>query len=203
MKRTILALLFAAALVATLAAPVLAADTLPKPGNFDEEEILTSEHLARYDTVVVKDFTTKGADIVNMDAEEQKNLEAAKAKIVRALTESTVENLKKDGKFKTVLSNAKASGNAIVLEGKFYQFNGGIGAAKFFLGWMAPKSGKTNIGIEAQLVDAKSGKVLARFKDIRSGGEGATLGSGHMARAFEIQAKDEGEEIADFIGKLY
>jgi hypothetical protein len=90
-----------------------------------------------------------------------------------------------------------------VLRGKFYQFNGGIGAAKVFLGFLAPKSGKTNIGISAELADASSGKVLARIKDIRAGGEGSSAASKFIVKVFTVQATDEGQEIAEFIEELY
>lgn len=178
-------------------------DTLPKPGKFDEEEILTGERLSKYDLIVVKDFTISGAELINMDDDEKKLFEEGKKGIVKALTESVVKSLKEKTKFKKVEANKSLKGKALVLKGKFYQFNGGIGAAKFFLGFMAPKSGKTNIGIEAELVDASSGKVLARIKDIRAGGEGTSAASKFIVKVFTVQATDEGEEIAEFIEELY
>jgi hypothetical protein len=73
----------------------MAADTLSKPGKFDEEEILTGERLGtKYDTIVVKDYSTKGAEIANIDDEEKKMLKDAEKDIVKALTESTVKYLK-------------------------------------------------------------------------------------------------------------
>jgi curli biogenesis system outer membrane secretion channel CsgG len=181
-----------------------AADSLPKPGKFDEEDIFAVERLGnKYSSIVVQDYSTEGAEIANIDEGEKKMLDEAKQEIVQALTASTVEYLKKSGKFKTVQSNAKPKGDALILRGKFTKFNGGVGAAKWFLGFMAPKSTKTNISIEAELVDASTNDVLAKIKDIRSGGEGNTLGSGNMTKAFIIQAKDEGEELAGFIEELY
>lgn len=191
------------ALFLLTAGAALAADTLSKPGKFDEEEILTSARLAKYDSVVVKDFSLDGAELLNMDEEEKKLFEEGKKGVVKALTESIVRNLKDKKKFKSVEANKSAKSNALLIKGKFYQFNAGNGAAKFFLGFMAPKSGKTNIGIDAELVDASSGKVVAKIKDIRAGGEGASAGSRFMVKAFTIQADDEGEEIAEFIEELY
>ena len=70
-------------------------------------------------------------------------------------------------------------------------------------GVMAPKGVKTNISIDAELVDATTGKVLVKIKDVRSGGEGTTLGSSNMTRAFVVQAEDEGEELAEFIKEIF
>jgi|GEM_PF-715955 hypothetical protein len=198
---TLLALLVTFSLSATCA---LAADALPKPGNFDEEEILITERLGtKYSAIVVKDFSTKGAEIVNIDEEEKKLLQDAEKDIVRALTDSTVKHLKEYGIFKKVEANGSTKANALILRGKFTRFNGGVGAAKWFLGVMAPKGAKTNISIDAELVDATTGAVLVRIKDVRSGGEGTSMGSGNMTRAFVVQAEDEGEELAEFIKEIF
>lgn len=202
MKKSHLLIMLTALFLLTAGA-ALAADALPKPDKFDEEEILTSEHLGKYDQVVVKDFTLKGAELINMDEDEKKLFEEGKKGIVKALTESTVKNLKEKTKFKSVEANKSGKGRTLVLKGKFYQFNGGNGAAKVFLGFMAPKIAKTNIGIEAELVDGASGKVLARIKDVRAGGEGSSAASSFIVKVFTIQATDEGQELAEFIEALY
>jgi len=175
---------------------------LSKPDVFDEESVFTTERLsAHYDTIIVKDFSTEGAEIVNMDDDEKAKLAEIKKEIVKTMTENIVKYLKKDTQFKVVSGNPAASGKAVVLEGKFTRFNAGQGAAKFFLGLMAPKGAKTNITVSGRLVDAKTGKELATFTDTRSGGEGSTMG--FVGYVFKAQAKDEGEEIANFVTKLY
>ena len=52
-------------------------------------------------------------------------------------------------------------------------------------------------------MDAATGNVLVRIKDVRSGGEGNTLGSKNMTKALIVQAQDEGEELAEFISDLF
>ena len=202
MKKILVLSLIAVSLSAVSA--VYAADSLPKPGKFDEEEIFAAERLGKkYSSIIVQDYSTEGAEIANIDEGEKKMLDEAKKDIVQALTVSTVDFLKKSGKFKTVETNTKPKGDALILRGKFTRFNGGVGAAKWFLGFMAPKGAKTNISIEAELVDASTNNVLAKIRDVRSGAEGNTLGSGNMTNAFIIQAKDEGEELAGFIEEIY
>jgi curli biogenesis system outer membrane secretion channel CsgG len=180
---------------------VFARDTLPTPEVLGKESIFTAQRLAAYDTIVVREFSTDGAELANLDNDEKKIVEEIKPTIVKNLKESLVMNLKKEGKFRNVLNNGEPKGKAIIVEGKFTRFNGGIGAAKFFLGWMAPESGKTNISVAGRLVDARTGKELATFSDTRSGGEGGGLG--RIRGVMPVQATDEGEEIANFIHKLY
>jgi hypothetical protein len=198
---TLLALMLTLVISSTC---LLAADTLSKPGKFDEEEILIKEKLGtKYTTIVVKDYSTKGAEIANIDEEEKKFLLNSEKEIVKALTESTVKNLRELKVFNKVEANSSTRAKAVILRGKITKFNAGVGAAKWFLGFAAPKSTKTNISIEAELVDATTGAVLVKIQDVRSGGEGNSLGSGNMARAFIIQAQDEGKELAEFLKEIY
>jgi len=197
MKKVLLLLMLSLTMLSSAFAD---SDSLSKPGVMDEEKIFTSTSLSKYDTVVVRDFSTTGAEYMNLDDEEKQIVNEIKPTIVKNLTESIVSHLKKEGKFANVYANRGARGNAIIVRGKFIRFNGGIGAAKFFLGFMAPKSGKTNIAITGELVDARNGKVLASFEDIRSGGEGGSLG--RIRGVMPVQATDEGEVIAEFITKL-
>lgn len=176
--------------------------TLSKPGVLGEENIFLTERLsAKYDSIIIRDFVIDGAEIVSMDKDEQAKLKEIKPDIVKTLSESIVRKVKSDTRFARVSTKGASSGRTVILEGKFTKFNAGQGAAKIFLGWMAPESAKTNISVSGRLIDARSGKELATFSDTRSGHEGTALG--FVGLVFKIQAKDEGEEIAKFIEKLY
>lgn len=199
MKRIFLAV---AMLVSFMSFAVTVTGAVDKPGVLGEESVALTEKLAgQYDTLIVRDFDAKGAELVNMDDGEKAKLAEILPEVVSILKESIVSRVKSKTKFNTVTGNGKSSGKAVILEGKFTKFNAGNGAAKVFLGWMAPEGAKTNITVSGRLIDAKSGKELATFSDTRSGGEGSTVG--FVGYVFRIQAKDEGEEIGDFIGKLY
>lgn len=199
MKRIIISLL----LVMGCSVLAYAGDkTLSKSGVVDDEEIFLTEKLStRYDTFIINDFPTDDAELENISADEKKELAEYRPRIVSNFTENVVKYVKKKTDFKTVLSNSPAKGKAVILEGRFTKFNAGQGAAKFWLGAFAPKGAKTNLSMEGKLKDAATGKVLATFKNTRSGNEGSVMG--FMGKVFEIQAKDAGEEIAEFIGKLY
>ena len=172
---------------------------LPKPEVLGTEEIFTSTKLSAYTTVVVKDFTTEDTEYKHLDKYEKKFVEEIKSQIVKNLTESLIERLKDEDIFTTVVSNSLAKGNAIIVKGKFTRFNGGVDEAKFFLGFMTPEGARTNISVFGQLIDAETSKVLASFSDTRSGFRGYGYG---VRNIMPIQAKDEGENIANFIIKL-
>lgn len=198
MKKFMFAVLFCMGLAVSANA---ADNTLSKPDVLGQETIFLTEKLsAKYDTIIIRNFTTEGAEIANMDKDEQAKLREVKPEIVKILTESIVEHVKKDTKFK-VSTKGASSGRTVILEGKFTKFNAGHGAAKVMLGWMAPEGAKTNIAVSGRLIDARSGRELATFSDTRSGHEGSSIG--FVGLVFKIQAKDEGEEIAKFIEKLY
>jgi hypothetical protein len=196
-------LMFALLLCMSWAVAANAADhTLSKPDVLGQETIFLTEKLsAKYDTIIIKNFSTEGAEIANMDKDEQEKLREVKQEIVKTLTESIVEHVKNDTKFARVSTKGASSGRTVILEGKFTKFNAGHGAAKVFLGWMAPEGAKTNISVSGRLIDARSRRELATFSDTRSGHEGSAIG--FVGLVFKIQAKDEGEEIAKFIEKLY
>lgn len=199
MKRIICSLL----LVISCTVLAYAGDkTLSKPGVVDEEEIFLTERLStQYDTIIIKDFPTDDAELENINADEKKELAEYRPRIVKNFTESVLKYVKKKTGFKTVESNSATKRGAVILEGRFTKFNAGHGAAKVWLGVFAPSSAKTNLSMEGKLKDASTGKVLATFKNTRSGSEGGVIG--FMGKVFEIQSKDAGEEIAEFIGKLY
>jgi hypothetical protein len=174
-------------------------NTLPKPDILNEEEVMTSQRLSTYDTIVIKDFSTEGVVYDNIDEEESPKVEALKPLIVKNLTLSLVAEMKKRNLFKNVIENGEVKGNAVILEGNFIEFNGGNRALRFWVGFGA---GKTYLKAKGRLIDAQSGQVLATFEDQETGYKGvATLES--FEDLFPHQAKSLGENIGEFIEKLY
>lgn len=172
---------------------------LPKPEALSEEEIMTSKRLSTYDTIIINDFKTDGAEYTNVNDEEKPKVEALKPLLVKTVSESLDMELKVRKLFKTILRNAEPKGNAVVLEGAFTEFNAGNRAARFWVGFGA---GKTYLKIKGRLIDAATGKELAVFEDRETGYKGvATMED--FEGLFPHQAKSIGENLANFIQKLY
>jgi hypothetical protein len=172
---------------------------LPKPEVLTEETVLTSQRLSGYDTLVINDLKTDGAELTNVDGEEKPRIEAMKPLLVRTFSESLEMELKTRKLFKTILKNEKPTGNAVILEGEITEFNAGNRALRFWVGFGA---GKTYLKMKGRLVDAQTGKELANFVDRETGYKG-TMTMESYEGLFPSQARSLGENVAQFIEKLY
>ncbi len=172
---------------------------LPKPDVLTEEEVFTSQKLSSYDTLVIRDFTTDDAEYSNVDDEERPKIDAMKPLLTKTISESLAKELKAKKLFKNIEINGEPRGNTVILEGAITEFNAGSRALKFFVGFGA---GKAYLKVKGRLVDAQSGKELATFVDRETGYRGAvTMES--FEDLFPHQAKSLGENISQFIEKLY
>ena len=198
MKRLCAIVLF----VTMTAVAARAEDPVEKPGVLTKEDIFTTKRLSAYTTIVVKDFDISSPALEHLDQEEQKKLAELKPVMVKNLSEAIVSKLKDGEKFKVVERNGKGTKNTVIVEGKFTMLNGGVGGAKWALGFMAPKSTKTHIDVSGRLIDAATGKELATFEESETGVRGASWTQG-FDDAFPKQAEGAGENIGEFIEKLY
>lgn len=174
---------------------------LDKPGVLGEETIYTSQRLSAYSTIIIKDFDVSKAEFENINDEEKRDLEPILGSLPKIISSNFVNELKSKNRFKNVLSNSNKKENAVILEGKITKLSGGHGGAKFFLGWMAPQSAKTHIATSGRLIDAKTGKELAIFSDVKAGATGGAMG--FIKEVLVNLAGDEGRDIAEFVGNLY
>lgn len=172
---------------------------LPKPDVLTEEAIFTPNKLSSYDNIVIKDFTTDGAEYSRVDDEEKTKIDAMKPLLVSTIAESLAMQLKERKLFKQVARNQDLPGKTVVLEGAITEFNAGSRALKFFVGFGA---GKAYLKVKGRLIDGQTGKELATFEDRETGYRGA-MGMESYEDLFPHQAKSLGENIANFIEKLY
>ena len=200
MKRLMLAIAFT---VATFTAGMSTARSdeapLPKPDVLSEETIFTPQKLSVYDTIVIRDLKTDGAEYSNLDDEEKAKLEAMKPMLARTVSDSLEMELKLRKLFKSVVKNGEPTGKAVILEGSFTEFNAGNRAVRFWVGFGA---GKTYLKMKGRLIDAQTGKELASFEDRETGYRGS-MTLENFADLFPHQAKSLGENLANFIQKLY
>ncbi|MDD2335556.1 MAG: DUF4410 domain-containing protein [Geobacteraceae bacterium] len=172
---------------------------LPKPDVLTEEEVFTSQKLSVHDTLVIRDFTTDGAEYSQVDEEERVKIDAMKPLLTKTISESLAMELKAKKLFKNIVINGNPTGNAVILEGAITEFNAGSRALKFFVGFGA---GKAYLLVKGRLVDAQTGRELATFEDRETGYRGA-VGMESYEDLFPHQAKSIGENVSQFIEKLY
>lgn len=197
MKFLQLTLLLSLLLVASVA---ISADTLPKPEALSEETIFITEKLStNYDTIVIKEFSTEGAEYSRVDDEEKAKITTMTPMLLSNISLTLEGELKGKKLFKNIVKNGEAKGKAVILEGKITEFNAGSRALKFWVGFGA---GKAYLKFKGRLVDAQTGKELANFEDRETGYRGA-LGMESYQDLFPHQAKSIGENLARFLEKLY
>lgn len=200
MKKSLVALVMSLVLI-TAGAQIARSDEspLPKPDVLTEEAIFTSQKLSAYDTLIIRDFATDGAEYSRVDEEEKVKIEAMKPLLVKTISESLAMQLKAKKLFRNIVINGEPTGNAVIFEGAITEFNAGSRALKFFVGFGA---GKAYLLVKGRLLDAQSGRELATFVDRETGYRGA-VGMESYEDLFPHQAKSLGENISQFIEKLY
>ena len=198
MKRVSLSLL-CALLLATATLAFADEKPLPKPDVLTEETVYTAQRLSTYDTIIIRDVKTDGAEYSRVDDEEKARIEAMKPLLIRTISESLDMELKARKLFKNVLKNEESKGKAVIFEGAITEFNAGSRALKFFVGFGA---GKAYLTVKGRLIDAETGKELAIFEDRETGFKGAMSMESYQD-LFPHQAKSLGENVANFLGKLY
>lgn len=198
--KPLFALVLTLSLLAAGSQPARSQDTqLPKPDVLTEETIHTSQKLSMYDTLIIRDFTTDGAEYSRVDAEEKGKIDAMKPLLSKTISESITMELKMKKLFKNIVHNGDATGTAVILEGAITEFNAGSRALKFFVGFGA---GKAYLKAKGRLIDARTGRELATFEDRETGYRGAVSMESYLD-LFPHQAKSLGEHISRFIEKLY
>ncbi|MGE0156410.1 MAG: DUF4410 domain-containing protein [Geobacter sp.] len=156
--------------------------------------------LSMYSTIIVNNFETKDIIISLMDEDEMNKFKPMLPKMAQDITYEIVSRLKINTKFKNiVMNNKEIEKNAIRIEGKIDEFNGGHGAAKWVLGFMAPKSVKTYLAYSGKLVDVETGKVIATFSDTNTG---AVWFKDSISYSNDMMI-DIAEDVADFIEDNY
>lgn len=136
----------------------------------DKDSYNSDRKLSTYSVIIINDFDTNNIVIKNLDNDEMSKFKPQLLQIKKDITEGLIKEIKNKTKFQEILTNNSAvKKNAVRLEAKIDEFNGGHGAAKWALGPFAPKSVKTYLSYSGSLIDVESGNVLGTFSDTNNG----------------------------------
>ena len=173
---------------------------LPKPEALSEETIYLTQKLSlNYDTLLIKEFSTDGVELSNVNDEEKAKIQQMIPLLKSNITLTLEGELKSKKIFNAIEKNGTATGKVVILEGGFSEFNAGSRALKFFVGFGA---GKAYIKFKGRLIDGASGKELASFEDRETGYRGS-MSLESYEDLFPHQAKSIGENLSRFLEKLY
>lgn len=161
-----------------------------------EENFDGNYKLSAYKTFIITDFSTKDTIYKLFDEDELNKIKQITSDMVKKITLDLENKLKNTAKFSSVLINDGSSNSkAVKLEGKIDEINGGHGAAKFALSFMAPKSVKAYLSYSGKLIDVDSGKVIGTFSDTNTGSFWMRSSLSYSKGMLD----DISEEVFDFI----
>jgi hypothetical protein len=171
MKRIAISLLALSLLAPTLYARDKAAPTAPGTykewgPDIDQMEIVKTFRVADYDHVVVQSFDTSATPLPDKNDKSYNSIKS----VLDAYTLTLVEALRPELKAKADVSasdKATKEAKTLIVRGKVEELSPGSRAGRMLVGYGAGGSGTK---LSGEIVDAKSGEVLARFTQARRSG---------------------------------
>ena len=194
--------LFVMLLIVVFAMPLMArgkkGSSSTAPGNYkdwgpdiDQIEIVETFHFSDYSRVVVTPF---GTDDVELPGKDDNTYEPVK-KVLASSTEGFVQGLRGSIDPKVAIEDkAPKSAGTLVIRGKVVEMDPGSKAARYWAGFGA---GAARAKVECEIVDAKSGKVLARFEQERRSGVG--MMGGDYQELMQRNLNAIGEDVANLL----
>src|SRR5262245_29309551 len=187
---------------AILAAPGGAAFAKKKPapiepgkytdwdGEIDELEIVETFKLADYSRIVVEPFDTSATPLPEQKDNTYVPVRTVLASVAPPFAEGLSEELSKPPVEVGEAGKTPEPG-ALVVRGKVIQMDPGSQAARYWGGFGA---GAARTEIQGEVVDARTGKVLLRFRQERRSGFGAF--GGDYVKLMQRNLSTIGEDLA-------
>ena len=191
--------------VVMLAAPsVLFAKKKPAstaPGKYtewnneiDELEIVQSFKLGDYERVVVEPFDTSATPLPEADDNTLAPVKNVLSRVAAPFVEGLARELSKPAEVGE--KGKQPEPGALVVRGKVNNLDPGSKAARYWAGFGA---GATRVEIEGEVMDARTGKVLLRFRQERRSGSGFNAFGGDYEKLMERSVQQIGEDLASVL----
>jgi len=160
-------------------------------GDLDEVTIVQSFRLDAYNDIAVESFNITGVPLPN----PKENTHAAVQSALRSLKPAFIEGFQQGLRRKPGAANtARGKGDTLVIIARVIKADPGSQAARYFGGFGA---GAVKVALTGEIVDARSRKVLIRFKQERRSGFG--MFGGGYGELFERTARQIGGDIAELL----
>jgi len=159
--------------------------------DIDKIEIVKTFKFADYSKVVVEPFDT---DSVKLPDKDDNTYEPVK-KVLASSTEGFVQGLRGSVEAKVSVDEKPGKGaDTLIIRGKVVGMDPGSRAARYWAGFGA---GAARAKIEGEIVDAKTGGVLARFTQERRSGMG--MAGGDYQELMQRNLNAIGEDVAKLL----
>jgi len=177
-------------------APQLAPGTYKGWGpDIDTIEIVKTFKAADYDRVVVTPFDTSNAPLPDPKEKWYGTLKMMLAGYTEAFTEAFQKELKTKADVKTADSAPKSAGT-LIIRGSVADLDPGSRAGRYLVGY---GTGGASTKATIELVDAKSGDVLARIKQARRSGGTWKVAGGSDLEVMRDAVHALGKDIAHVV----
>ena len=163
--------------------------------DIDQIEIVKSFKMADYDHVVVMPFDTSATPLPD---KKEKSYDTIKA-VLEAYTLTLTEALRPELKAKVDVAQADKAPKAaktLIVRGKVEDLSPGSRAKRYLGGFGAGAAGTK---VSGEIVDAKSGEVLARFTQERRAGGSFKFGGGNDMDVMRDSIHATGKDIAHIL----
>ena len=163
--------------------------------DIDEMQILKSFKIANYDRVVVLPFDSSATPMPDKDDNSYAATKSVLAGYSDTLVEALRPELKAPLKVETA-DKAPRTAKTLIIRGKVDEMNPGSRAARMWAGYGAGAAGSKVTG---EIVDAKTGDVLAKFTQARRSGGSFKFGGGDYTRVMRDSIHATGQDIAHML----
>ena len=160
-------------------------------GDIDEVTIIQPFRLDGYNDIAVESFDTSKAPLPNPKENTYAAVQSALGSIKPAFIEGFLKNLRR----KTGAANTpRGKGQTLVIIARLTRLDPGSQAARYWGGFGA---GAVKVEMTGEVVDARSRKVLVRFRQERRSGFG--IFGGGYGELFTRTARQIGGDVADLL----
>ena len=199
MRRTLLRLSLALAVLSLLASPLAARKgkgPSTEPGKYeewneeiDELEIVETFKLSDYSKVVVEPFDTDDTPLPEKDDNTYEPVQQVLKDPAGPFTEGLTGEL--GGTITVSQGEGGKAGGTLIVRNKMVTLDPGSKAARYWAGFGA---GAARAEVSGEVVDAATGKVLLRFKQERRSGVG--IAGGDYVKLMQRNLRTIGEDMA-------
>jgi hypothetical protein len=166
--------------------------------DIDEIEIVKTFKMSDYDKVAVQSFDTKATPLPD---KSEKSYDTIKS-VLDSYAYTLVEGMKPELKAKAAVEKvdrAPKTSKTLIVRGKVEDLSPGSRAKRYFGGFGAGSAGTK---LSGEIVDARSGNVLARFTQERRSGGTFKVGGGKDADVMRDSIHAAGKDIAHILDQF-
>lgn len=163
--------------------------------DIDEMEIVKPFHIADYSTVAVMPLDTSSTPLPDQNEKSYASIKT----VLNGYTETLVEGMKREMKNGPAVEQAATAPKAaktLIVRGAVDNVSPGSRAKRYLAGYGAGAAGTK---IHGEIVDAKTGEVLARFTQERRSGGTFKFGGGSDIEVMQDSIHAVGEDVVHML----